>query len=167
MTNRNEHFHGERGVLAISLDGEQVQCHICGRWFKHLGIHVVNGHQWSCADYREEFGLNRSTGLVAPETARKMYEATRKNLMRWEHRPDFLYIEKGTRFEARLEQRLHQRAAVRHYAQIERITIACERCGVSVETPAYRRRNRKYCDICAPIVRRQQSKEWHCRKRGK
>lgn len=64
--------HGAVGVLAD--DGERVQCHICGRWFSHLGSHVRQGHGVEPSDYRREFGLCQATGLVGPALAEKMRE---------------------------------------------------------------------------------------------
>ena len=55
-------IYGERGVLAD--DGERVECHACGRWFHHLGRHVAAAHGFTADEYREEFGLNRGTGLA-------------------------------------------------------------------------------------------------------
>lgn len=55
-------LYGERGILAD--DGERVECHCCGRWFHHLGRHVVAAHGLTTDEYREAFGLNRGTGLA-------------------------------------------------------------------------------------------------------
>ena len=40
-----------------------IQCHICGFWWIHLGQHVAKTHHWQPEDYRETFGLNRLTAL--------------------------------------------------------------------------------------------------------
>jgi ROS/MUCR transcriptional regulator protein len=54
------------GQLVASDDGTRVQCHICGRWYAVLGIHAAKAHGMGRDQYREEFGLNRSTGLCSP-----------------------------------------------------------------------------------------------------
>jgi hypothetical protein len=65
--------YGQIGVLAS--DGERVQCHICGKWFGHLGGHVKRAHDAEAADYKAEFGLNATTGLIGPALAKKRREA--------------------------------------------------------------------------------------------
>jgi hypothetical protein len=65
-------FFGELGVLTD--DGVRVQCHICGKWFHHLGTHVFKKHNISADEYRLKFGLNRTTPLSSPvfaETQRR------------------------------------------------------------------------------------------------
>lgn len=57
---------GERGVLACDDEGERVQCHVCGRWWRNLGIHAAITHKIGADDYRRLFGLRASTGLVSP-----------------------------------------------------------------------------------------------------
>ncbi len=54
---------GEIGVLAD--DGEKVQCHLCGKWFSHLGNHALYKHKIAPDDYRAVYGLNRTTGLIS------------------------------------------------------------------------------------------------------
>jgi len=56
--------YGELGVLAD--DGDKAQCHICGKWFRHLGNHTSRTHGITPEDYKEAFGLNRQTGLIGP-----------------------------------------------------------------------------------------------------
>ncbi|AHY48418.1 ROS/MUCR transcriptional regulator protein (plasmid) [Rubrobacter radiotolerans] len=62
-------IHGRRGVLAS--DGERVQCHVCGRWYAHLGAHVRMKHDMEADEYKREFGLMSKTGLISPELAEK------------------------------------------------------------------------------------------------
>lgn len=57
-------IHGELGVLAV--EGDRVQCHACGDWYKSLGHHVVLAHRVSADEYRAIFGLRLSTGLIGP-----------------------------------------------------------------------------------------------------
>jgi len=60
------------GRLLAEDDGSRVQCHLCGRWWALLGMHVSRGHGMTPDAYREQFGLNRTTGLTAPALARRM-----------------------------------------------------------------------------------------------
>lgn len=52
---------GEIGVLAD--DGEKVQCHVCGKWFKRIGGHHLKLHGLDVFGYREKYGLNRRCPL--------------------------------------------------------------------------------------------------------
>jgi hypothetical protein len=57
------------GAIAISDDGAQIQCHVCGRWFGQLPIHITRMHGMNAATYKEHFGLARSTSLLSTRTA--------------------------------------------------------------------------------------------------
>mgnify|MGYP001566027918 CR=1 FL=1 len=48
---------GERGVL--TQFGRKVQCHICGKTYLMLGLHVRLTHEMSVQEYKREFGLAR------------------------------------------------------------------------------------------------------------
>ena len=54
---------GEEGKL--NEFGDKVQCHLCGRWIRNLGLHISRGHKIMCDDYREMFGLARSFALCS------------------------------------------------------------------------------------------------------
>jgi hypothetical protein len=58
--------HAPPGVLTRNGDG-QVACHLCGRWFNHLGLHLRR-HGWSADEYREAVGLS----LHAPLCSRQL-----------------------------------------------------------------------------------------------
>jgi hypothetical protein len=47
--------HVPPGRLVMSDDG-QLACHLCGRWFTHLGAHLRR-HGWTAAQYRDAVGL--------------------------------------------------------------------------------------------------------------
>ena len=55
--------YGERGRLSF-VGTKKVQCHVCGKYFQFLGLHVVKTHEMTCDHYRESFGLPHDTGLV-------------------------------------------------------------------------------------------------------
>jgi hypothetical protein len=56
-------------------DGERVQCHLCGRWFKRVGgSHLLAAHGWTTAEYREAFRLNSTASTVGPVTSERMRE---------------------------------------------------------------------------------------------
>jgi len=54
--------YGQYGVLAS--DGERVQCHICGHWYISLASHVFQTHNILADEYREQFGLKYTRGLI-------------------------------------------------------------------------------------------------------
>ncbi len=56
-------LYGQIG--SVEESGDKVQCHICGKWFRNLGLHINRGHKMECDDYREAFGLARSYALCS------------------------------------------------------------------------------------------------------
>lgn len=70
-------MYGRIGVLAT--DGEKVQCHICGRWLKRLSVHVGPAHDMTPDEYRAEFGLKATQGLVSPEQREFFVQNARSN----------------------------------------------------------------------------------------
>lgn len=65
VSEREEPAYGQYGVLAS--DGERVQCHICGRWYISLANHVYPAHGILADEYREQFGLNYTRGLIGED----------------------------------------------------------------------------------------------------
>jgi rubrerythrin len=50
-------------------DGERVQCHLCGRWFKMVGgSHLLAAHGWATSEYRTAFRLNATASTIGPVT---------------------------------------------------------------------------------------------------
>lgn len=47
--------HVPPGRLVVSDDG-RLACHLCGRWFTHLGAHLRR-HGWTADQYRDAVGL--------------------------------------------------------------------------------------------------------------
>lgn len=54
---------GSLGVLRT--DGDQVECHLCGGWFRRLGQHLFWKHDVMVAEYKALFGLGRVTPLAS------------------------------------------------------------------------------------------------------
>ncbi len=61
----------DRCVLAMSPDGEKAGCHLCGRWFAHLGAHVSRTHKMTPTAYKQIAGLMEKTGLISRALADK------------------------------------------------------------------------------------------------
>lgn len=66
-----ESGHGFQGVLLYDEQGETVQCHICGKWFKLLHAHVRWSHQMSSDNYKDMVGLRRNAALMSEATREK------------------------------------------------------------------------------------------------
>lgn len=49
--------YGDVGIVAYDPIEDKLQCHLCRKWFRGLGVHVVVAHGWSADDYRGEFGM--------------------------------------------------------------------------------------------------------------
>lgn len=59
---------GYQGALLSTIDGTQVQCHICGELFADVGRHAISSHKEivpTVRDYKERFGLAYSTALIS------------------------------------------------------------------------------------------------------
>lgn len=63
----------------LTVDG--IRCLLCGRWYRALVTHLSRTHDTSTDEYRERFGIARTTGLIcessheaAQERARVRYE---------------------------------------------------------------------------------------------
>lgn len=54
--------HGFLGVVMYDDTEDKVQCHICGKFFDHLGKHVSK-HELTARNYKEQFGLTLRTPL--------------------------------------------------------------------------------------------------------
>ncbi|MFW2338438.1 MAG: MucR family transcriptional regulator, partial [Acidimicrobiia bacterium] len=67
-------YFGQFGVLAD--DGDQVQCHVCGEMFAHLGSHTNHSHGLTADEYRRAFGLMQSTKLIGPTFRAKRRQIT-------------------------------------------------------------------------------------------
>lgn len=105
-----EEGFGYYGAVGLTKDGEKIQCHICGKLFRSLGIHIRKAHALTLPMYRKQFKLMYKSSLTAPKVREKYiaswhklpekYRATRlKNLAA--ARP---YLSKGG-WNKSLEQR--------------------------------------------------------------
>lgn len=107
---------GYLGALLMTLDGEKLQCHICGKLFSSLSLHINQKHDMDTKRYREKFDLARTTALVSeserearkqrtldyisslsPQQKRKHAEKARINYAK------YLKTKPTTRFKIRLE----------------------------------------------------------------
>lgn len=69
---------GYYGALAVTTDGQYVQCHMCGQLFHNLGPHLYTKHKITARDYREKFQLAYQTSLTSETERQRMKETTLK-----------------------------------------------------------------------------------------
>lgn len=69
---------GYKGVLSTNQDKTHVQCHLCGFYYKHLGIHVAKFHKIPQKIYKKEYGLAAQTSLVSDRTRDVLIAASEK-----------------------------------------------------------------------------------------
>ena len=60
----------------------RLQCLECGRWFRHVGIHVAQKHELTADDYRAKYELPRSKALAAPEIIERQVIAGKERFAR-------------------------------------------------------------------------------------
>lgn len=71
-------FYGTRGVIIYDSDIDELQCHLCGNWYKFLSNHIASGHKISLEDYREEFDLNRRQKFANQKLRKGMSETLKR-----------------------------------------------------------------------------------------
>lgn len=70
---RQEPFE-TREEIEQYLCGDEIQCLLCGRPFKNLGIHLKRIHQTDANDYRIKYNMPQYYGLVGRATSERMTE---------------------------------------------------------------------------------------------
>lgn len=58
-----EEGFGFKGVMIEDHESGFLQCHICGKWFEIFNSHLKSQHNMTSQEYREKFGLSKSTAL--------------------------------------------------------------------------------------------------------
>lgn len=112
---------GYLGAILMSLDGEKMQCHICGKLFGDVGTHSRQAHKVTVDEYKERFELARTTSLIS-ESVRE----SRKNQM--------LLILSRMTFDQRKKIRRNSAAAYRLWRFENKEKIASIRWNISLET---------------------------------
>lgn len=62
------------------LSGSTVQCLLCGRWFKMLGIHLTMFHSVSSDDYQSQFGIPWTKHLVSKDYSNQLSEQAKADI---------------------------------------------------------------------------------------
>lgn len=82
-----EKGYGYYGTIALSKDKALIQCHRCGKMYRALGPHVLNTHKLTLDEYREQYKLAGSNGLIGEKTREALIETYDKHkrqvLERW------------------------------------------------------------------------------------
>lgn len=66
---------GYYGTIAYDAETRsKTQCHICGRFFERVGVHVNTFHGQSADEYKKEFKIPKSVSLSAPNAKTKAFE---------------------------------------------------------------------------------------------
>ena len=61
---------GYEGVLLFNQAMDKTQCHFCGGWYQSVGGHIKE-HGLTANQYKDEYGLFRSTALINEQTRLK------------------------------------------------------------------------------------------------
>lgn len=135
-----------------------VQCHICGKFYAHLGAHVKRAHFVEADDYKREFGLKMTAGLIGEDLAEKRRQNT-------EHLKDYVEVcaailsnltpeqrqnryislqEKQEQKETKLAS-LEKARKARRLKCNETIDLTCPHCKTIYSQPKHNKNKRKYC----------------------
>ena len=65
---------GYLGVILEDYESGKLLCNICGEWFEKLNSHLFNTHKITSNEYKEKFGLSKSTALMSKKLRLKQSE---------------------------------------------------------------------------------------------
>lgn len=71
--------YGYMGALLATKDGSKIQCHICGKLYEGLNMHIQHMHKMTTREYKEKFEIAYQTALVS-ETRRQILK---DKTMKW------------------------------------------------------------------------------------
>ena len=133
----------------VNVQGDMVECHLCGKWYLSLQAHAFLAHGLLAGDYRLRFGLNEAQALIGPGTSQKhrwnLLRRVARNEMREPWAP-------GKRVPGgrpnRGPQQLQGRLNARRSQRVG--TYACTNCGTAIPKIMGSTHNRKTCGLeCA------------------
>lgn len=67
---------GYYGALLGTVEGDKIQCHICGKLYKNIGGHIFNTHKILKNQYKTMFKLAFSTALVSEDQRMALKQRT-------------------------------------------------------------------------------------------
>lgn len=59
--------YGYEGVLLVDKDTNELQCHICGQWWRGLSTHLQKKHKLTQREYKDTYGLDYQTALISED----------------------------------------------------------------------------------------------------
>ena len=71
--------YGYQGNLLYDDVEEKIQCHECGEWFTQLTHFHLRKHNFAPDEYRDKFGLNKTTSLTSSELAERKAQISAKS----------------------------------------------------------------------------------------
>lgn len=148
-------FYGDKGIL-LEIDN-RVQCHLCGKWFKQLGMHITRTEGMSVDQYKEKFGLARGNGLMGSETLHKRGVAA-SHLREYSHLgAAVLRSRKGQRVEGkkqRAETLMNESYQQRRLQSLRKAWAAIREAALPNHPPVT-------CTHCSSIFRWTRSQQWN------
>lgn len=70
--------YGYYGAISVTINGEKMQCHICGKLYFNVASHARQAHKTSPKDYRERFKLQYTTSLISEVERDRMKQTALK-----------------------------------------------------------------------------------------
>jgi hypothetical protein len=74
-------LHYPAATVEVDEVADRVRCHLCGKFWRSLGMHAAHGHRMTALEYRELVGLHPRRSLDRPglqkRKAAKMRERRR------------------------------------------------------------------------------------------
>ena len=85
---------GYYGTLLSTVDGQSVQCHVCGKLFSNLGVHARQAHKLPEREYRERFDIARTTALISENERMRTKQQTLEWLQKMTDKEKEIWKEK-------------------------------------------------------------------------
>jgi len=107
-------MYGKLGVL--ETDGERVQCHVCGKWYRSLGCHAWQKHGLHPSEYKKEFGLNRFQSLASASCQELLRDLNGERLQQYPEaiiQKESIAIRNKIKSPSKYTRRLQQRLKLR------------------------------------------------------
>lgn len=88
----------QAGEIPYDPDGDRVQCHLCGKWFRFIGgTHLTRTHEWTLSEYREAFQLPSSMATCSRGLSDRRRAQTLQRIADGELPPTRSLAEEGRR----------------------------------------------------------------------
>ena len=168
-------FYGELGKITYDGDNHRLQCHICGRFYEQLGLHVSEWHLVTLNWYKSQFGIKETFGLATEQLKYDAGQTALKTIEKHGVNERFTAVsrsmnhtigQKGWRLQSRLEKsavlKLHHwtkdnpRVEKEWKAKIDtgrnkKVHSHCASCYKPITTSAGSKAN-SYCDECRRLA---------------